>query len=98
MNNEIDGEISRDATVFQRWCTNVASVKAPELKRITLERAVGMASILNHSKIVRTNDPEGQGYCAATRAARTRAACYYAFAGKRQMKFGFNSNSRHIFR
>ena len=23
-----------------------------------------------------TNDPEGQGYCAATRAARTRAACY----------------------
>ena len=26
-----------------------------------------MASILNHSKIVRTNDPEGQGYCAERR-------------------------------
>ena len=41
-----------------------------------IKGAVGMASIINHSKIVRTNDPEGQGNCKATRATRTRAACY----------------------
>ena len=49
MNNEIDGEISRDATVLQRWCTNVASVKAPELKRVTLERAAQLV-IYNQNK------------------------------------------------
>ena len=43
-----------------------------------------MASMLNHSKIVRTNDPEGQGYCAVTRDARTRAACYSGAQARRE--------------
>ena len=44
-----------------------------------LKGALGMPTILNHSEIVRTDDPGGQGYC----AAGTRAACYSTWCVRR---------------